>query len=386
MRRLGLREWLAVGRVMAAGDLMRSSGPLQACAGFENDLARKTDAGHTLTVSSGTSALICALAAAGVGPGDEVLVPAYTWMATAAAPVLLGAVPVLVDINATLTMDPDDMARKITPRTRAVIPVHMLNRPCDMDRILPLARAHGLIVIEDACQAVGIRHHGRHCGAIGDLGTFSFNQYKNMTCGEGGAILTSDPTLFARARNMHDMGLEFRGDTGPAADPVFVGSNYKATEIQGAILRVQLMKLDGHLNRVRRRIGVITDIFRSAGLPVAPLSNGSEVASLVVTFDTETEASDFARHKAADRLYDNSKHVFTRWEAILNRRLHHDGLTPWDQAGAGGTDECPRTISLLKRSCKIAPMDRYPLPLVTRTARRMAETTGSDSFTEMAEA
>src|SRR5262249_26445409 len=148
-----LREWLALAPVFASGKLARFSdetgGPL---ARFERDLCAKFGVQHALTMSSGTGALIAALGAAGIGPGDEVLVPAYTWIATAAAPLAAGAVPVLVDIDQTLTMDPADIVRKITPNTRAIIPVHMANMVCDMDSIMRIAREHGLLVIEDACQ------------------------------------------------------------------------------------------------------------------------------------------------------------------------------------------------------------------------------------------
>ncbi|MGC2462172.1 MAG: DegT/DnrJ/EryC1/StrS family aminotransferase [Steroidobacteraceae bacterium] len=128
-----------------------------------------------VTVSGGRSALICALAAAGVGPGDEVLVAVYTWLATPAAAVIVGAVSILVDINDTLTMDPIDLERKVTPFTKAIIPVHMLNRPCAVHEIMPIARKYRLLVIEDACEAVGVRYKGKFCVAFGDVGAFSFN-------------------------------------------------------------------------------------------------------------------------------------------------------------------------------------------------------------------
>ena len=132
--------------------------------------------------------------------------PAYTWMATAAAPVMVGAVPVLVDIDESLTIDPADIERKITPYTRAIMPVHMLNLPCNMDAIMAIAKKRKLLVIEDACQAVGVRYKDRYCGAIGDAGAFSFNAYKNINIGEGGAVITNDDRIFARARKYHDLG------------------------------------------------------------------------------------------------------------------------------------------------------------------------------------
>lgn len=369
MPRPGLREWLAVGRVLAHGDLLRS-GRLQTVVRFEQELAQATGAGQALAVSSGTAALVCALQAAGIGPGDEVLVPAYTWMASAGAVALVGAVPVLVEIDESLTLNPADLAARITPRSRAVIPVHMINRPCDMDRILAVARGNRLVVIEDAAQAVGVRYRGRFCGTMGEAGVFSFNQYKNMTCGEGGAILTSDRTLFLRALNAHDMGLGFR-DTEHAED-VFVGANYRISEIQGAILRVQLKRLHGVMRRVRKRVILLTEMFRAAGLPVAPHHDPADAMSLAVTFDTEDAAIAFAQNRGVRRLFDNSKHVYTAWEPLLQRRMAHPALDPWDYTGVNTPmGDCPRTLDLLRRSCLVNPLPELPLPMVRLLGQRL---------------
>src|SRR6185503_13656684 len=126
-------------------------------------------------------------------------------------PVMVGAVPILVDIDESLTIDPADIERKITPHTKAIIPVHMINLTCAMDQIMAIAKKHNLQVIEDACQAVGVRYKDRYCGAVGDAGAFSFNSYKNMNIGEGGAFVTNDGALYARARNYHDLGAPIRG-------------------------------------------------------------------------------------------------------------------------------------------------------------------------------
>ena len=188
MAKMGFAEWLAAGRAIAEGNLIRYSERSHFVDQFETRLARQFGVSHALTVNSGTSALVCALAAAGVGPGDEVLVPAYTWMSTPAAAVIVGAVPILVEINDTLTVDPVDLDKKISPFTKAIVPVHMVNRPCAMDEIMAIARKHRLIVIEDACQAVGVRYKDQFCGTFGDMGAFSFNIYKNMNIAEGGAV------------------------------------------------------------------------------------------------------------------------------------------------------------------------------------------------------
>ena len=191
------RGMAATVRVLGRGELGRyAAAGASEVTRLEGELRDVIGVRHALAVNSGTSALVAALVGAGVGPGDEVLVPAFTWVSTAAAPLAVGAVPVLVEVDASLTMDPADLARKITPQSRAVIPVHMQNLVCDMDPIMSLAATHELTVIEDACQAVGQRYRGRRVGSIGHAGCFSFNQYKNIRCGEGGALLTDDDGAF----------------------------------------------------------------------------------------------------------------------------------------------------------------------------------------------
>lgn len=374
MVRLGFREWLAVGRVFANGHLLRTEGSLHMCRRFEAELASFTGAQQTIGVSSGTAGLICALQVCGIGPGDEVLVPAYTWMATAGAALLVGAVPVLVEIDETLTIDPVDLEAKLTPRSRAIIPVHMINRPCNMEAILRIARDNQLRVIEDASQAVGVRYKQAFCGTIGDMGVFSFNQHKNMTSGEGGAVLTSDLDLYDRALNAHDMGIGYRTRKGNGNLPIFLGNNYRINEIQGAILRVQLSKLQGRLPRMRRRAALLEKVLKSADMPVAPHNSPEEAVGVAVTFASENEAIAFAGKRGVRRLFDNSKHVYTEWEAILERRMHHAAFDPWGWAGLSPDrkrDDCPRTLDLLRRSCAVSLMTSIPSPAVKMLARRL---------------
>jgi len=201
MPRVGLTELVTLSRVVASGQLLRYRGGEQGfTTRFETKLAAQLNVKHVSHRQQRTSALISALAAAGIGPGDEVLVPAYTWVATAIAPIAVGAVPIIVDVDESLTIDPEDIKRKITPYTKAIMPVHMLNLVCDMDAITAIAKQNKLIIIEDACQAVGVSYKHRRVGTIGDAGAFSFNQFKNLNSGEGGAILTNNDRLFTRAR------------------------------------------------------------------------------------------------------------------------------------------------------------------------------------------
>jgi len=213
---------------------------------FEQAFADFVGVKHAIAVSSGTSALTVALRAAGVGPGDEVIVPTITWVATANAAVLLGAEVVFADVQPdTLNIDPADVARKITERTKAIIPVHLYGQAVDMDGLNALAQEKGLIIIEDAAHAPGGAYRGRRTGSLGHLGAFSFHMQKNMsTLGEGGMVTTNDDAMAAKAR-------DFRSH-GQVEDFTDIGANYRMTDMQAAVGLVQLGRLP-HLNDVRRR-------------------------------------------------------------------------------------------------------------------------------------
>jgi dTDP-4-amino-4,6-dideoxygalactose transaminase len=382
MAKVGLREWLALAPVFASGKLARYSdetgGPL---GRFEADFCAKFGVRHALTTSCGTGALISALIAAGVGPGDEVLVPAYTWIATAAAPLAAGAVPVLVDIDQTLTMDPADILRKITPQTRAIIPVHMSNMVCDMDSIMRIARDKDLLVIEDACQAVGLHYKAKRVGTIGNSGAFSFNQFKNMNCGEGGAVVTDDARLFARARMYHDIGSMFRGHLDNANEPALLGVNFKASQIQGAMLNVQLKRLDPMIARMRERYHVMSEILsKNKRLRVGPHNDVDNAAGLHVIFETSDDAKQFAEEnkRGVYRLYDSSRHVYTNWQPVLQQRTGHPAMNPFlwtDRRIEYTPDSCAQTLDILKRTCRISLGENYPVALVAYMARRMVRQT-----------
>jgi dTDP-4-amino-4,6-dideoxygalactose transaminase len=386
MARVGLREWFALAPVFASGKLARyggeGGGPLTK---FEADFSKAFGVKHTLTVANGTGALIAALVAAGVGPGDEVLVPAYTWIATAAAPLAVGAVPVLVEINQTLTMDPADIARKITPNTKAIIPVHMANLVCDMDAIMKIAREHGIVVVEDACQAAGATYKGRRVGSIGDIGAFSFNQFKNIAIGEGGAIVTNDDQYFARARMYHDIGAIFRGHLDNANEATIPGVNMKATQIQGAMLNVQLKKLDPMVRRMRKRFDAMTRILETAkGMRVGPHNDPDSRLGLHVIFDTPEAASAFAsEHKRyVYRLFDSSRHVYTNWQPVLEQRVVHRNMNPYAWAHREmdySPEACARSLDILKRTCRVSLGEQYPLLLMQHLARKMAKSTRADA-------
>ncbi|WP_295532800.1 DegT/DnrJ/EryC1/StrS aminotransferase family protein [uncultured Thioclava sp.] len=233
---------------------------------FEENFALYCGAGSAIGVSSGTSALHLALLAAGIGPGDEVITTPSTFVATIAAILYTGATPVLVDIDPeTWNMDPSGIKAAISPRTRAILPVHLHGRLADMEAIVAIARRHGLLVIEDAAQAHGAQRGTQRAGTFGDIGCFSFYPGKNLgACGEGGAIVTSSAELDEKVRCLRDWGQKGKGNH------VVEGYNFRMDAVQGAILDVKLRHLDAW-NAARRRIanmyheGLAPDISRAKG-------------------------------------------------------------------------------------------------------------------------
>ena len=218
-------------------------------ASLEDEFASYCGAKHAVAVSSGTSALQLALLAAGVGEGDEVITVSFTFVATVAAIGYVGARPVFVDVDPdTLNIDAGQIERAITPRTKAIVPVHLYGQPADMDPILDIARQHGLKVIEDAAQAHGAGYKGRKAGSLGDLACFSFYPAKNMGAyGEGGMVTTNSHALAETIRSLRDWG------QGERYNHVLKGFNYRMDAMQGAILRVKLRHLP-EWNEARRRI------------------------------------------------------------------------------------------------------------------------------------
>src|SRR5688572_12808774 len=223
-----------------------------AVAAFERDFAAFCQTSEAIGVNSGTSALHLALLASGVGPGDEVVTVPFTFVATVAAIEYAGARPVLVDVEPEfLTMDPAKLEAAITPRTKAIIPVHLFGQPADMDPIMAIARKHNLVVIEDACQAHGSEYKGTRCGSIGQLGCFSFYPGKNLGAyGEGGAVVTSDPELAKKIRLLRAWGEETR------YEHKYRGFNYRMDGVQGAVLGVKLRHLETWTEARRRNAAV----------------------------------------------------------------------------------------------------------------------------------
>jgi len=236
---------------------------------FEEEFAARCGARHAISVNSGTAALHVALAAAGIGPGDEVLVPSYTFTATASAVLMHNAIPIFVDVTPRSFCMDTAMAREaVSPATKAMVPVHLLGNVAEMDSLLDIAKSHNLLVIEDTAQAPGAALRGRAAGTIGDIGTFSFQETKNMMTGEGGMIVTSRDDLAERCRLIHNHGEVWMQGKPRSYIANILGWNYRMPELEAAIGRVQLRHLD-QWNDVRRENAAYLSE-HLAGSPLAP--------------------------------------------------------------------------------------------------------------------
>jgi 8-amino-3,8-dideoxy-alpha-D-manno-octulosonate transaminase len=338
---LGDEEIEAAVRVLRSRSLFRYYGPdLGHCVdGFEQALGARLGVAHAVATSSGTAALRCALAALGVGCGDEVVVPAFTFIATVNAVVSAGAVPVFAEVDHSLNLDPAALDAVISARTVAVVPVHLENVGADMDAILPVARRRALGVIEDTAQSMGSTYRGRALGTIGDLGAFSLQLEKNITTGEGGIVVTDDETLWLRAARFQDQGGQFVTSSGSGRgdglDEPFLGENLRMTELAGAIATVQLGKLDRLLSSSRankRRILDAAGTIEGFDTRARPDPDGDGSTSITWFAPSPAIAQAMVRALRAEgvpcvQLYDG-KPVYAN-EAVLARRTASNKGGPW---------------------------------------------------------
>ncbi|MBR2042917.1 MAG: aminotransferase class V-fold PLP-dependent enzyme [Clostridia bacterium] len=364
MYRMGQEEINAVARVIESGQLFKvNSGTLQESYNFEKELKDKVGVDHTILMTSGHAGLTAALIGMGIGPGDEVIVPAYTYIATAMAVVAAGAVPVIAEIDETLMLDPKDVEKKITKKTKAVIPVHMQGNPCDMDAFVALGKKYGIAVLEDACQAVGGQYKGKYLGTLGDAGAFSFNYFKVISAGEGGALLTNNKSIFEKALIYHDSSAVayFGNQMEDFSTETFCGHEFRTNEITAAILREQLKKLDGIINDLREKKNMLRDAL-APHFKFIPSNDydGCCATSLTLQFDSAEEAEKIAKNsKACTVPINTGKHVYTAWDCILNKRgAAHPLFNPFNFEANKGYEYdpacCEKSLELLKKAGHIS--------------------------------
>ena len=361
MYRIGNEEIEAVRRVIESKELFKvNRGTLQETQNAEKELCELMGSEHALVMTSGHAALVSALVGLGVGPGDQVIIPAYTYIATAIAVLEAGAIPVIAEIDESLTLDPKDVERKITKSTKAIIPVHIKGFPSDMQSLCDLAKKHGIAVVEDACQADGASFKGKRLGSWGDAGAFSFNFYKIISMGEGGAMLTSRRDVFERALIYHDSSAcaYFGNQLENFTTLPFCGSEYRTNEISCAILREQLKKLDGIIADLRRYKKYLMDNLKDVcGFIKSNDIEGDLATTLALYFDTSEEAERVSAIIGGSVPVHTKKHVYYDWKPILEKRgAHHPALDPFRMKENEGIvpdyspDMCPKSLEHLSRT------------------------------------
>jgi 8-amino-3,8-dideoxy-alpha-D-manno-octulosonate transaminase len=377
---IGEQERDAVNHVLDRKRLIRFYGPddpdddaLSEVDEFEREFAARMGSAHALGVTSGTAALITSLAAIAIGPGDEVILPAYTFIASAAAILAVGGIPVIAEVDDSLTLEPRSVCDAITRHTKAIMPVHMRGMPACMDDLVKIAKEHDLRVVEDVAQAAGASYRDRPLGSIGDINAFSLQMHKIITTGEGGVLTTDDPDLLFRAKCFHDSASEWRGAAWQDPDPsiretftAFAGMNFRMAEITGAIGRVQLRRLDGLLARMRGHKAVLRSALEDTGrVELRRITDPGEAATAVIFFATDprqavsVSAALTAEGVAAKALYvkgEHDWHVYACWRDVLAKRTWNQQGYPFSMAHREinyRVDMCPQSLDLLARAVHI---------------------------------
>jgi dTDP-4-amino-4,6-dideoxygalactose transaminase len=365
---IGVEEEEAVLEVLRSKRLFRYYGPNAGPSkveALERAFATQMGTSHALAVTSGTAALICALQGLGVGPGDEVIVPAYTWIASASAVIAVGGIPMMAEVDETLTLDPVDVERRISPFTKAIMPVHMRGAPARMDALTDLARRHGLKIIEDTAQANGASFGGRRLGSIGDVGIFSLQFNKIITAGEGGMVITNDEEIWKRALMFHDVIGGQRNKIPP--DEILWGVNFRMPELLAAVALVQLKRLDGLLEAMRQRKRMLKEGIAPAladrGFRFRELADPAGDAAIALIFFVDrpetahrTASALKAENINASVLYSpdrNDYHIYPHWAPIMTQKTWTPDGGPWRWAQRPieySPDMCPRSLDLLGRA------------------------------------
>jgi dTDP-4-amino-4,6-dideoxygalactose transaminase len=349
---------------------------------FESEFAAFEGTSHCLALTSGTGALHTALAALGVGPGQEVIVPAYMWVSVVAAVVNLGAIPVLADIDDTFCLDPVSVEAKITPRTSGVIVVHMSGAPANVKAIAEVARRRGLFLLEDCAQCAGGSVDGQRVGTFGDIGIFSFQMNKNMTSGEGGCLVTRNEYLYQRAFAVHDTGYA-RDAVGRAMydklEYCLWGRGYRLDEMRAAVLRAQLRKLPqiiGKMHASKYRIREALQRFPRVKLRRIVDERGDTGSFLLTTFSSAELARAVNLALRAEGIVTFSQgindilmidwglHLYFNIPSLVYKTGVDKGRTPWslaenkDSRTEYGKGTCPQADSLFERTCLLAVPSR----------------------------
>lgn len=350
-----------------AGNFFRYYNEKSRVVKFEEMIKNKMSVEHVLAVNSGTSALIAAMVAAGIGPGDEVIIPAYTFFASASAVVVARAIPVITEVDETLTLDPAAIEKNITKKTKAILPVHMLGLPSKMDEICRIAAKYKLKVIEDTAQAFGGKYKGKYLGTIGDIGCVSLDAYKVIGTGEGGLVMTNDEWTYTRAQSWHDTAACWRPDRYARerkTGELFCGENYRMPELCAAVGIAQMKKLDWINESTRsvwKQLRSEIKLPSCAKLVESNDEDGVCGYTLGILFETTGQAVKAINAgiglgglAAKDTKGVRDWHVYWNWEHILEQKSVTPEGCPFKcqhigKAQAYSVDMCPKTKDIMRR-------------------------------------
>jgi 8-amino-3,8-dideoxy-alpha-D-manno-octulosonate transaminase len=365
---LDQEEEAAVLRVVRQGDLFRYYGPQAPTqvAALEARAREFYGTDHALAVNSGTGALCTAMAALGIGPGCEVMVPAFMWVATIGAVIQCNAIPVLCEVDDSFNLDPRDLAKKISSRTRLIAVVHMAGAPCDMTAVMDIARSHRIAVLEDCAQCNGGSFQGRKVGTFGDVGIFSFQINKNVTAGEGGLIVTQDGDLYKRLLATHDLGIPWEEGLPNQHSPILGwGQGRRMGELAGAVANVQLSKLPrlvAHMNGSKQRIRRRLESLQGVSWRRLPDPEGDSGPFLILSLADENAAQNLTQRlteaglKNTFHLADYGLHIYFNIYALVHKVPLSSAGNPWslpqnaDSVYPYDKGTCPRSDALFERS------------------------------------
>jgi 8-amino-3,8-dideoxy-alpha-D-manno-octulosonate transaminase len=327
------KERKEVNDVLETGILMRYGfdGPRKGIwksKELEEAICKTFGCDYAQLTSSGTSALSTAMSALGIGYGDEVITPAFTFVASFEAVLSVGAVPVLVDVDDTLTLNPDAVRKAITPKTKAIMPVHMCGSMADLDALQQICKEHNLVLLEDACQSIGATYKGKSLGTIGDAGTFSFDFVKTMTCAEGGVVMTNNKDVYVKSDGYTDHGHDHLGvDRGADLHP-FIGYNYRISELHAAVGLAQVKRLSEFLAKQKENHAALKNILATIpGISFRRVPDPAGDSCSFISWFLPTEAQTRAvvnELKAQGILagnfywFDNNWHYIRKWDHLKN--------------------------------------------------------------------
>ncbi len=296
---------------------------------LEHAIQSRFEVNHAQLLSSGTAAVSLALASAGIGAGDEVIMPCFTFVASFEAIIMLGATPIIVEIDDTLTLDIDAVKAAVTPKTKAIMPVHMCGSMANLNALKVICDAHNLILIEDACQAIGGTYDGKALGTIGDLGCFSFDFVKTVTCGEGGVVISNNKKYYTNADHYSDHGHDHEGSDRGAETHPFLGYNFRVSELNAAVGLAQFRRLDDFIAIQKKHYTIIrNELSNIEGLTFRTVPEGGEESYAFLNFfledlDTARKVSHSFKENGIDvcfHYFDNNWHYIRKWDHLTTQK------------------------------------------------------------------